>query len=209
MKMENDMKKIKICGITNEKEVEYLNEAKVDFAGFIQFVSKSKRNIETKQAKALINLLDKSIKSVAVTISPDIEQIEIIQEAGFDYLQIHGSISDEVLEKINIPAIKAFNVNDLSEYVRFHNCEKVVGYIFDAQVPGSGKAFDWSVIKNIPKDEKFAMLAGGLNCENIAQALKMTNIDGVDTSSGVENDNGIGKSREKIIQFAKIVREHQ
>ena len=53
------------------------------------------------------------------------------------------------------------------------------------------------------------MLAGGLNCENVAQALKMTNIDGVDTSSGVENDNGIGKSREKIIQFAKIVREHQ
>ncbi|MBQ3666388.1 MAG: phosphoribosylanthranilate isomerase [Lachnospiraceae bacterium] len=202
------MKLVKICGITNEKEVEYLNRTKVDFAGFVQFVPKSKRNIETNKAKELIQLLNPNIKSVAVTISPDLEQIEVIQEAGFDYIQIHGTVDDYVLERINIPVIKAFNVNDLLEYERFHQCEKVVGYIYDAQIPGSGKVFDWSVIEKIKKDEKFALLAGGLNCDNVMLALNKIQISGVDTSSGVENDNGIGKNKDKIEMFVKMVKEY-
>ena len=202
------MKLVKICGITTEKEVEYLNRTKVDFAGFVQFVPKSKRNIETNKAKELIQLLNPNIKSVAVTISPGLEQIEVIQEAGFDYIQIHGTVDDYVLERINIPVIKAFNVNDLLEYERFHQCEKVVGYIYDAQIPGSGKVFDWSVIEKIKKDEKFALLAGGLNCDNVMLALNKIQISGVDTSSGVENDNGIGKNKDKIEMFVKMVKEY-
>lgn len=200
------MKKIKICGITEETEADYLNEASVDYAGFIQFVPKSKRNISTERASSIIKKLHSCIQPIAVTISPSTDQLRTIEQAGFAIVQIHGDISDELLESISLPVIKAFNVNDLSDYERFHQKKQVIGYIFDAQIPGSGKTFDWSLLQKIPHDEKISFLAGGLHPDNVVQALKTTMVDGADTSSGVENDNGIGKSREKILEFTRRVR---
>lgn len=200
------MKKIKICGITQEIEAEYLNEAGVDYAGFVQFFPKSKRNISIEKAVSIMKKLNSSILPVAVTVSPTAPQIRAIEDAGFAIIQIHGDISDELLDTISIPVLKAFNVTDLSDYERFHQKKQVIGYIFDAQIPGSGKTFDWSLLQKIPQDEKLSFLAGGLNPENVTQAIQATGIDGVDTSSGVENDNGIGKSREKILEFVKNAR---
>ncbi len=198
---------VKICGITTIEEIEFINEAKPDFAGFVLFVSKSKRNISVEQAKKLLENLDSQIKSVAVTISPDERKLQMIEEAGFDYVQIHGAISSALLDKTKIPVIKAFNVGDLSEYEIYHNHSNVAGYVFDAQVPGSGKEFDWTLLEQIPRDEKFALLAGGLNPSNVKKAISVTKIHGADTSSGVENENGIGKDRNKILKFVKCVRE--
>ncbi|MCM1498521.1 MAG: phosphoribosylanthranilate isomerase [Clostridium sp.] len=200
------MKKMKICGITEIKEAEYLNEVQADYAGFIQFFPRSKRNISPQKAKAIIRELDPAILPVAVTVCPTAEHLHIIEQTGFRMIQIHGNISDALLDSISIPVLKAFNVNDLSQYERFRENDKVIGYVFDAQAPGAGKTFDWSLLENIPKDTKPALLAGGLTPENVAAALKSTGLCGADTSSGVENDNGIGKSREKIIAFAKAVR---
>lgn len=199
-------KKIKICGITEEEEAAYLNEAEVDFAGFIQFFPKSKRNIPTEKAEAIMKQLNPGICPVAVTVSPTAEQLRRIEAAGFSMVQIHGSIRDEVLDTIAIPVIKAFNVSDLSEFARFQEKPNVAGFIFDAQLPGSGRVFDWSLLADVPKTDKFTLLAGGLNPENVAQALAAAEVDGVDTSSGVENENGVGKSREKIGKFVRAVR---
>lgn len=77
---------IKICGITSQSEIEVLNELKSDYAGFVLFYEKSKRNIELQRAVNLKNLLSHS-KSVAVTVSPDFEQSSSIEVAGFDILQ--------------------------------------------------------------------------------------------------------------------------
>lgn len=200
------MKLVKICGLTQEIEAAYVNEAGADFAGMIQFVPKSKRNISTEKAVSIMSCLKPSVKSVAVTVSPTAEELSCIEKAGFDYVQIHGEISDELLNAVGIPVIKAFNVHDLSEYGRFQKNPHVAGYIFDAQQPGSGKSFEWSVLEKLPRDEKFALLAGGLTPDNVAQAMAFTDIDGADTSSGVENDNGIGKCREKILAFVKHAR---
>lgn len=200
------MKLVKICGLTEEKEASYVNEAGADFAGMILFVPKSKRNISVEKAAFIVSCLSPSVKSVAVTISPTAEQLFCIEKAGFDYVQIHGEISDELLNAVNIPVIKAFNVHDLSEYGRFQKNPHVAGYVFDAQQPGKGETFDWSVLEKLPRDEKFALLAGGLTPDNVAQAMAFTDIDGADTSSGVENDNGVGKSREKILEFVKRAR---
>lgn len=200
------MKLVKICGLTEEIEAAYVNEAGADFAGMVQFVPKSKRNISIEKAASIMRCLAPSVKSVAVTVSPASEELLRIEEAGFDYVQIHGEISDELLNSLNIPVIKAFNVHDLSEYERFKRNPHVAGYIFDAQQPGSGRTFEWSVLETLPRDEKFALLAGGLNPDNVANILTVPGIDGADTSSGVENDNGIGKSREKILAFVKRVR---
>ena len=74
--------KIKICGLTSTKEAEYLNDNNVDFAGMVMFFPKSKRNINEDKATEIINALDKSIKKVAVTVSPTLEQVKIIEKLG-------------------------------------------------------------------------------------------------------------------------------
>lgn len=202
-------KKIKICGITTREEAEYLNEAGVDYAGFVQFFPKSKRNLPTEQAADIMKCLNPEIRTVAVTVSPSPEQLAAIESAGFGAVQIHGKLSDEVIEKIHLPVIKAFNVSDLEAFSHYEAMDQVVGFVLDAQVPGSGKTFDWSLLEDLPKTDKMILLAGGLNPDNVAEALAAfgDRIDGVDTSSGVEKENGIGKSRKKILDFVRAVRD--
>lgn len=204
-------KKIKICGITTEKEIGYLAEAGVDYAGFVLFYPKSKRNISIEQARELLQRLPATISPVAVTVSPSDEQLEAIEKIGFAAVQIHGKISDESIRRISIPVIKAFNVKDLEAFSHYEQMDQVVGFVLDAQVPGSGQAFDWSVVEQLPPTDKMLLLAGGLKPENVRDALQMLGdrIDGVDTSSGVENENGVGKSREKILALVQGVREEE
>ena len=199
----NSNTKIKICGLTSPAEARYLNENHVDFAGMVLFFPKSKRNISIEQAKEIMAALDASIKRVAVVVSPSIEQVRQIEAAGFDYIQIHGEIPEAA---IAIPILKAFNVSDMGSYEKYHNDSRIAGYVFDAIEPGSGKTFDWKLVDNIPRDEKLLLLAGGLNPDNVRMAIEAVHPDGVDVSSGVENDNKAGKNAEKIRDFVAAVK---
>ena len=197
--------KVKICGLTSPAEARYLNENHVDFAGMVLFFPKSKRNISIEQAMEIMAALDASIKRVAVVVSPSIEQIRQIEAAGFDYIQIHGEIP-EAEAAIAIPILKAFNVSDMNSYEKYHNDSRIAGYVFDAIEPGSGETFDWRLVDNIPRDEKLLLLAGGLNPDNVRMAIEAVHPDGVDVSSGVENDDGAGKNPEKIHDFVAAVK---
>lgn len=205
----NSITKIKICGLTSPAEARYLNENHVDFAGMVLFFPKSKRNISIEQAKDIMAALDASIKRVAVVVSPSIEQIRQIEAAGFDYVQIHGEIPETETEAeaaIAIPILKAFNVSDMGSYEKYHNDSRIAGYVFDAIEPGSGKTFDWKLVDNILRDEKLLLLAGGLNPDNVRMAIEAVHPDGVDVSSGVENDDKAGKNPEKIHDFVAAVK---
>ena len=202
----NSNTKVKICGLTSPAEARYLNENHVDFAGMVLFFPKSKRNISIEQAMEIMAALDASIKRVAVVVSPSIEQVRQIEAAGFDYIQIHGEIPETEAEAaIAIPILKAFNVSDMGSYEKYHNDSRIAGYVFDAIEPGSGKTFDWKLVDNIPRDEKL-LLAGGLNPDNVRMAIEAVHPDGVDVSSGVENDDGAGKNAEKIHDFVAAVK---
>ena len=124
-----------------------------------------------QNAKEIIKRLDASIQKVAVVVSPLPEEIREIEQAGFDYIQIHGELSKELLEEISLPVLRAFNVKDMNLYESYHSCKKVAGYVFDAMEPGSGKTFDWNLVKMVPKDEKVLFLAGGLHVGNVAEAI--------------------------------------
>ncbi len=205
----NSSTKIKICGLTSPAEARYLNENHVDFAGMVLFFPKSKRNISIEQAREIMAALDASIKRVAVVVSPSIEQVRQIEAAGFDYVQIHGEIPETETEAeaaIAIPILKAFNVSDMGSYEKYHNDSRIAGYVFDAIEPGSGKTFDWKLVDNIPRDEKLLLLAGGLNPDNVRMAIEAVHPDGVDVSSGVENDDGAGKNPDKIHDFVAAVK---
>lgn len=222
--------KIKICGLTSVKEALWCLEENVDYTGMVVFYPKSKRNLEIEQAKEILTVLHRQNKpepepereqngadgmkaasepvwAVAVTVSPTPEQVEVIQEAGFDQIQVHGILSKEAFDKIEIPMIRAFNGLDHELYEKFHNCRKVQAYLFDAKIPGSGETFDWNILKQIPRDEKSFFLAGGLTPDNIERAIREVQPDVVDVSSGVEiAPDLVGKDREKIRAFVQKVR---
>ncbi len=197
---------IKVCGLTEVREAEYLNRFKIDFAGFVLFFPKSKRNISIEKAEEIMKRLDKNIKKTAVVVSPAKEQIIDICNSGFDYIQIHGKIEEEVLKMAQIPVLKAFNVDDMDEFKTYSFNENIAGYVFDAAEPGSGRSFDWDILSQIERDGKLFILAGGLNPDNVRKAVAAVNPDMVDVSSGVENDDGFGKDILKIEKFVKQIR---
>ncbi len=208
----SDKVKIKICGITRKEEAEYLNEFNIDYAGFV-FYEKSKRNIRIDKASEIASLLNKDIKKVAVTVSPDTALAKSLAEAGFDILQVHKELPTAVLNDIKIPVWRALNIKDcaminrrISEYETEYKelIDKIDGFLIDAPDYGSGRTFEWSnqdIIR--PYGKKF-ILAGGLNKDNVARGISIFKPDCVDVSSSVEDDNG--KSREKIRQFDSEVR---
>lgn len=201
------MTKIKICGLTTPQEAEWVSKAQADYAGMVLFFPKSKRNITIEQAKEIMKSLSSKIKKVAVVVSPSALQLKEIQEAGFDIVQIHGQVIPEALGILQIPFLRAFNVDNMQEWERYEAEPKCIGYVFDAVKPGSGETFDWSSIPNLPEDGKPYLLAGGLNSANVGSAIAAMHPYGVDVSSGVESDSGMGKDPEKIEVFVRAVRE--
>lgn len=199
---------IKICGLTNVCEADYLKENKVDLAGIVLFFEKSKRNTTVENAKEIISALHPRIKAVAVTVSPTVEQVKQIEGAGFDYLQIHGIVDEEILKNSSISILRAFNVDDLGKYEYYLGFKNIKGFVFDAGEPGSGKTFDWDMLKSLKRDpERLYILAGGLNESNVAKAISTVMPDGVDVSSGVEFTDRLGKDPEKVKKFVRSVIE--
>lgn len=201
------MTKVKICGITSAREIEYINEYKPDFAGFVMFFPKSKRNIDSETAGKLLNALTASVKSVAVMVNPSIEQINTAKECGFNYVQIHGDADNSLLKNSPLPVIRAFNVSDINKFDEYNSIDNIVGFLFDSALPGSGNTFDWTLLDRLHRDKnKLFILAGGLTPDNVADAIAQVKPDAVDVSSGVENDNRTGKSKNKIRNFVKLAK---
>ena len=205
--------KIKICGITRENEIELLNELHVDYAGFVLFFEKSKRNVELDRAVELKNNL-KNTKSVAVVVEPTLEQARAIEEAGFDVLQVHGKLVEDIEKECDITIWKAVNVKNedgeaqISELEEFLKNDRISAIVMDAANAGSGEPFDWDVLLNEDFGAKDFILAGGLNPINVGSAIQKLAPDVVDVSSGVEyTDKTImGKDAKKVIKFVENTR---
>ena len=200
------MTKVKICGLKNQTDIKCINTLSPDFAGFVMFFEKSHRNISVQTAQELLALLDKNIKSVAVTVSPTEEQLEQIHTLGFDYVQIHGKISEKLLSECKTPVIRAINVSGIESIGDIENLDNVKGILFDSAVPGSGKSFVWSMLEKLPKTDKMLFLAGGLTADNVAAAICRVHPYAVDVSSGVELADKSGKDFELVRTFIENAR---
>lgn len=211
--------KIKICGITSEKEADYLNDNKVDFAGFV-FYEKSKRNITIDKARLIMDGLNSSIKKVAVMVSPTLDEVLKKEKAGFDIIQIHGELKESILDEADKEVWCAINLSDeeYEEKIRWLNklkpnqYAKITGIVIDSKNFGSGETFDWQrnmdkLKEKVFKDKKF-ILAGGLNSDNVSEAISILHPDIVDVSSGVEGSHDkVGKDKILIDSFALAVRQ--
>ncbi len=195
--------KIKICGLQSTEDIKYINEAMPDYAGFI-FAPKSKRKITFDKAISLKQILNKNIKSVGVFVDDTIENIEkTVKEGIIDIIQLHGNEDNnyikELKKRINIPIIKAFQAEkDLSENIEETKADYI---LIDNGAGGTGKTFEWGLI---PKTDKKIFLAGGLNIDNVEDAMIKVNPYCLDINSGVETNGK--KDREKILKITELIR---
>jgi len=204
------MIKIKICGITNTEDALWAVNLKVDALGFI--FADSPRRVNPEIVQEIVELLPPFISSVGVFVNEDREKVkEIAERCCLTTLQFHGEESPSYCEEFKQKVVKAFRVKDksvLKKAAQYQN--KVDAYLLDTYSPfaygGTGKTFDWSIVKEIKKFGLPIILSGGLSPENIKEAIRKVEPYGIDVSSGVEERPG-KKNLEKLINFVRIVRE--
>jgi len=204
------MIKIKICGITNTEDALWAVDLKVDALGFI--FSDSPRRVKPEIVQGIIELLPPFISSVGVFVNEDRKKVEEIAEScGLTTLQFHGRESPSYCEEFKQKIVKALRIENkdiLEKAVRYK--DKVDAYLLDTYSPskygGTGKTFDWRIAKEIKEFGLPIILSGGLNPENIREAISEVEPYGVDVSSGIEERPG-KKNLEKLINFVRIVRE--
>lgn len=190
------MAKIKICGLRRAIDIDYVNELKPDYVGFI-LSDGFKRSISIETAKMLKAKLDNKIKAVGVFVNDDIEKINnTVNQGIIDLVQLHGNETADYCKKINAPVIKYFKP-DMFEQIGEYDTDYL---LFDSGT-GTGKAFDWS---KIPTTDKPFFLAGGIGCDNIKAAIENVNPFCIDLSSSVETDGY--KSYDKIKKIMEIMK---
>ena len=196
------MTKIKFCGLKRIEDIKYANDLKPDFVGFV-FAPKSKRFVNADTARELKNLLDTEIKAVGVFVDEDINVVtKLLKDGIIDIAQLHGSEDDEYIKRLRTlcdkPIIKAFMIESPDDIKKAN--ESSADYVLLDSGKGSGLKFDWDLIKEINRPY---FLAGGLNCDNIEDALNILKPYAVDVSSGIETDGF--KDFDKMEKFKNIV----
>lgn len=207
--------KVKICGIKSPKIAQYAVGLGASFVGVV-FFEKSPRKISYEEAAIIHKAISGNAKLVAVMVSPEDSEIsEMLSHFTPEYIQLHGDESParvyDIKQKFNLPLIKAISVSSLKDIKKADIYHELVDYIlFDAKPPkgselpgGNAISFDWSFLKGINLDKRY-FLSGGINPNNIEEALKISGARYIDVSSGVESARGI-KSKKLIFNlFEKV-----
>lgn len=205
--------KVKICGLTTLEDARFVSGALADYLGFI-FYPDSPRYVEPAKAGAIINWLEGPQK-VGVFVNQPLDDVNsIAKTTGIDLVQLHGNESPEYCELVEKPVIKVFHITDdktasdlMDEIASYMNA--VDYFLFDTKADGlwggTGKTFDWNVLKDIT-DEKPYFLSGGLMSDNVNKAIEAVRPYAVDLSSGLEDSPGL-KDFDKIEQFFDIMRD--
>ena len=199
-------KRVKICGITSIQDAKTACDAGVDAIGLV-FYEKSPRNVSIQQAKAICDSLPPFVTSVGLFLDASTEFVEsVLAEVALDLLQFHGSEQADYCESFKRPYIKAIGMLGIQNDDEFNRLVDqypgAKGFLVDSHAAGkaggTGKTFNWEYV---PRNTgKAIILAGGLNPENTADAIKIPEIYGIDLSSGVESSPGI-KDPQKIKQL--------
>lgn len=194
--------KVKICGLTRAEDVQFAVHAGADAIGFV-FAAGSKREVDADSALGLVRSVPAFVTRVGLFLDQEADEVRrIIRTVPLNLLQFHGEESAAYCRQFNRPYIKAVSMDAPGS--RKHMEETypdAAGLLLDSHSPGglggTGKTFDWSRIGpgHLP-----LILAGGLNPENVAEAIRTVRPWAVDVSSGVESSPGI-KSDKKVREF--------
>ncbi|MBZ7923781.1 phosphoribosylanthranilate isomerase [Ensifer adhaerens] len=208
---------VKICGLKTAEAVERAVALGASHTGFI-FFPKSPRNIEPDDAGRLAERIRGQAKIVAVTVNADNDELdEIVSALNPDILQLHGSEDPERLLTVKamygLPVMKALSVREASDLEKIDAYVGIADrFLFDAKPPagsdlpgGNGVSFDWKLLDALDGSVDY-MLSGGLNAENIGEAMVQTRARAIDISSGVESAPGV-KDLKLMESFFNAVRQ--
>ena len=198
------MTKIKLCGLSRACDIEEANRLQPDYIGFV-FAKKSRRCVTAEQAGELKKQLRPEIRAVGVFVNEAPEAVAALLNRGvIDLAQLHGSEDAEYIRRLrdltDSPLIQAFRIRSKEDLSRAA-ASAADEILLDAGA-GTGTVFDWSLLRNM---ERRYFLAGGLNPENVREAIRNLHPYGVDVSSGIETD--ALKDRTKMAAFVAAVRE--
>lgn len=200
------MTKIKLCGLSRPEDIMTVNLWRPDYVGFV-FYKKSKRYVSFGEAKALKEQLLPGIQTVGVFVdeAPDIIA-GLLEEGMIDAAQLHGHEDFQYLYTLReltckplIQAIQIRSENDL-----YKAADSTADFLLLDSGAGTGQTFNWNLLKNIHQD---FFLAGGLDAQNVADAICQVHPYGVDVSSGIETNGK--KDKEKIAAFVAAVRKDE
>ena len=200
-----DRVRIKICGLMRPQDIDMVNEVCPDIAGFI-LASGRRRTVTPERMREMTDRLKPEIRSAAVFLDQDIRWIADLAEGGLmDIIQLHGHEGNEEIRylrsRMDKAVIKAFRIDTAEDIRRAEDSEADL-VLLDHGAGGTGQAWDWSLLTGMKRP---FILAGGLDPENVQEAVRKTQPFGVDVSSGVETDGC--KDREKILRFVRAVRQ--
>jgi phosphoribosylanthranilate isomerase len=200
---------VKVCGITNEQDAGLAVALGADALGFV-FASGSSRQVTPAAAAEIIRRLPRETITVGVFRNERPERVaEIVSEVGLKGAQLHGRepLSEVRWVRKRVPfVIQAFNAGDAAIASAANGPADIV--LIDSPGGGSGKVFDWSLAEGAPGGVRL-LLAGGLNPENVAEAIRRVRPWGVDVSTGVEASRGKKdpKKLQRFIEAAKAIGE--
>lgn len=199
------MAKIKICGLRRLEDIEMANRYGPDYIGFV--FADSKRKVSYELASQLKANLSPDIISVGVFVDENPDEILKLYESGtIEVAQLHGRESEDYIKYLKentnselkiIKAIEMSQSEDLSEYD-----DSPADYLLLDSGKGSGKTFDWRLIRDDLKKEFF--LAGGINSDNVKEAIEEFNPYAIDLSSSLETDGY--KDENKIKEIMEVIR---
>tara|TARA_R110001599_G_scaffold159052_1_gene345981 strand:+ start:126 stop:791 length:666 start_codon:yes stop_codon:yes gene_type:complete len=214
----NRRTRIKVCGLTRQQDVAAAVAAGADALGLV-FYAASPRHVSSATASELIATIPPFISTVGLFVNANQDEVAaVIAQAPLSLLQFHGDESASecaaIAAAVNRPFIRALRVKpdmvaaDLVEYELEYRAASTLcaGLLLDTFVDsygGSGKVFDWSLIPESIASR--VVLSGGLNAQNVTDAIQQIRPHAVDVSSGVEIDKGI-KDLHKIRAFINAVR---
>jgi phosphoribosylanthranilate isomerase len=210
--------RVKICGITRKEDLDAAAAAGADAVGFVVGTAASPRNIPLEKAEKLIRQVPPFVKSVLVTVPKNIDELtENCEKLNPDAIQIHGkNLPAAVYVRLKFPKtplIGAVNANlanalDVASRVSEMFDAVLLDSFVNGRYGGTGIVHDWELSKRVKQviDSKPLILAGGLNPENVAEAVRAVQPYAVDVSSGVELQPGI-KDHQKMADFIKNAKD--
>ena len=204
------MVRVKICGITNEADALAAIDAGANLLGF-NFYEKSPRRIDEAEAAKIRAQLQKKVKAVGIFVNaPTVEVVAVCKLLKLDFAQLHGDETPETVAEMarSLPVFKAFRVEPDFPLGTLDEYPEAFAFLFDAaltgQYGGTGRTTDWDVARRAAKSRRI-ILAGGLNVENVAAAVRIVRPYAVDVASGVESKPG-KKDHGRMREFIQEVR---
>jgi len=199
--------RIKICGVSHSEDVGPLIDAGVDLVG-LNFVPGSPRALDLATAERISRRLEGHVERVAVFRDPEPDEIErVLRRVDFERVQLHGDETEEEVEAVDLPVIKALRGADLEAAEGYPGIVLLLDH--PSEGGGKGQAWPWSEASELIARGYDIILAGGLNPENVGDAIgDLGDLLpwGVDVATGVEGE-GHRKDPTRIAAFIEAVRQ--